>query len=118
MEISLSAWKQRQATDPEAPLTMTCTTADNTIIRHYETPYGSVNISVFSSYYYLYGLEIHQEDRGQGHGYHLLLQVIQDLAALNPLPLQLQVSGENAPAISLYKKTGFQITETLFGYLY
>ena len=30
----------------------------------------------------------------------------------------LQVAGDNMPAIALYKKTGFRITETLCCYLY
>ncbi len=118
MEIHLSAWDTVQTTYNGTPITMTYTTVDDTLTRHYENSYGSVNISVFSSYYYLYGLEIHEKYRGQGHGNHLLLQVIHDLAVFDPLPLRLQVSGENIPAVSLYKKTGFQITETLYGYLY
>ncbi len=120
MEIHLSAqkWNKAPADHTETPLSMTCTTVDNTLTRHYENLYGSVNISVFSSYYYLYGFEIHEKHRGQGHGNQLLLQVLHDLAVHAPLPLRLQVSGENTPAVSLYKKTGFQITETLYGYLY
>lgn len=35
-----------------------------------------------------------------------------------PLPVLLQVSGDNAQALALYKKTGFRITETLCCYLY
>lgn len=35
-----------------------------------------------------------------------------------PRPVLLQVSGGNAPALTLYKKTGFRITETLCCYLY
>ncbi len=100
------------------PLTMTISTPDGTLTRHYENQNGSVNIFVFSSYYYLYGLEIHEELRGKGYGRQLLNQVLDDLASHNPLPLRLQVAGDNLAAVSLYKKTGFQITETLFGYLY
>ena len=32
--------------------------------------------------------------------------------------ITLQVSGDNTPAVNLYKKTGFHITETLSYYLY
>ncbi len=118
MELQLSSWNPLFSASSEHPLTMTLTTVDDTLTRQYKNLYGSVNISMFSSYYYLYGLEIHDEYRGYGHGNHLLTQVLRDLAVHNPLPLRLQVSGENIPAVSLYKKTGFQITETLFVYLY
>ena len=91
---------------------------DQTRTRCYKSAWGVVNISVFSSYYYLYGFEIKEELRGQGYGTTYLLQVLSDLANINPLPLRLQVSGDNTAALSLYKKTGFQITETLFGYIY
>ena len=33
-------------------------------------------------------------------------------------PVLLQVAGNNTPALALYKKTGFRITETLCCYLY
>ena len=100
------------------PISMEEREPDGTKTYHYKHPHGTVNISVFSSYYYLYGLEIEEAFRGQGYGNAFLLAVLGDLAHRNPLPLRLQVSGENIPALSLYKKTGFQITETLFGYLY
>ena len=118
MEISLNSYRTVDTELSENSLTMTVSTIDETLTRQYSNPYGSVNISVFSSYYYLYGLEIKEEYRGKGYGNQLLNQVLQDLASYEPLPLRLQVSGENIPAVSLYKKTGFQITETLFGYLY
>ena len=38
--------------------------------------------------------------------------------SISPRPVLLQVSGGNAPALTLYKKTGFRITETLCCYLY
>lgn len=118
MEIDLSTWKKDQIAHQETSITMTCSTVEDTLTRHYKNSYGSVNISVFASYYYLYGLEIHEKYRGQGHGNRLLCRILHDLAVHGPLPLRLQVSGANIPAVSLYKKTGFQITETLFGYLY
>ena len=118
MELALDSWSPDTSDASDLQLTMTLTTADGTLTRQYENKYGSVNISVFSGYYYLYGFEILEEYRGQGHGNRFLTNVLQDLAVHNPLPLRLQVSGENLPAVSLYKKTGFQITETLFGYLY
>ena len=116
MELDLSAFSAPMSSD--SALTMEEADLDGTLTRIYKTPYGIVHISVFSSYYYLYGLEIQELFRGQGHGKTLLHQVLHDLKTKNPLPLRLQVSGDNSAALSLYKKTGFQITETLFGYLY
>ena len=55
-----------------------------------------------------------------GISYHIPDVNSVDAAADNtaPRPILLQVSGGNAPALTLYKKTGFRITETLCCYLY
>lgn len=118
MELDLKSWKSDSSKASDYAFTVTNETVDDTLTRLYSSTHGSVKISVFVSHYYLYGLEIFEEYRGQGYGKALLLQVISDLISCNPLPLRLQVSGENIPAVSLYKKTGFQIAETLSGYLY
>ena len=122
MELDLASFAASFSSETSAPKSECFSVKekeiDQTCTRCYESAWGVVNISVFSSYYYLYGLEIKEELRGQGYGRTFLLQVLSDLAAIDPMPLRLQVSGENIPALSLYKKTGFQITETLFGYLY
>ena len=115
MEISLS---EIPAADKVNDISVKEIDVEGTRTLQYKSSFGIVNISVFSSYYYLYGFEITEELRGQGYGTRFLLQVLSDLAKRNPMPLRLQVSGDNLPALSLYKKTGFQITETLFGYLY
>ena len=115
--FDVSSFAETSASNP-SPVTVKEDVLDHTLTRCYESSCGVVNISVFSSYYYLYGFEIKEALRGQGYGKQFLFQVLTDLIRQNPMPLRLQVSGENAPALSLYKKTGFQITETLFGYLY
>lgn len=66
---------------------------------------------------YVYGFEILEALRGQGYGNDFLLGMISILAS-DYLKITLQVSGRNAPALSLYKKTGFRICETLSYYLY
>ncbi len=91
---------------------------DGVRTRIYRNAFGSLCISVFSSCYYLYGFEIREPYRNSGHGTALLLAVLSDLFAIGPLPVRLQVSGSNEAALSLYKKTGFQITEILSCYLY
>lgn len=99
-------------------VSMTGSTEARTHTYHYQSPYGVVNISVFSSYYYLYGFEIRKELRGKGYGHAMLCEVLNDLNVRKSMPVRLQVSGENIPALSLYKKAGFQITETLSCYIY
>lgn len=56
--------------------------------------------------------------RGQGWGTRFLGALLPALKKQGVSSFLLQVSGDNLPAISLYKKTGFQITETLSYYLY
>lgn len=80
--------------------------------------FGSVRILVYSCHYYLYDFEIQDDFRNQGHGTALLRKVLSFLSAKKPMPILLQVSGNNLPAIRLYEKTGFQISETLSCYLY
>lgn len=66
---------------------------------------------------YLWGLKIRAPFRGKGFGKAFLLQVLKRLETRTPAVL-LQVAGDNAAALNLYKKTGFRITETLSYYLY
>lgn len=56
--------------------------------------------------------------RGQGIGTHFLSTLLPELNRQGISTFLLQVSGDNLPAISLYKKTGFQMKETLSYYLY
>ena len=80
--------------------------------------FGSVRILVYPSHYYLYNFEIQSRFRNQGHGTALLRKLLSFLAAQKRMPVRLQVSGDNLPAIRLYEKTGFQISETLSCFLY
>lgn len=71
---------------------------------------------------YFYGFEIAEPLRNQGLGgacLSLFLETCFSLPDLKkPEKLFLQVSGQNAPAMALYKKAGFQITESLSYYVY
>ena len=80
----------------------------------FDSGYAVVNFSVFPSHYYLYGFEVKEACRGMGYGTRFLNTVLARLRR----PVLLQVAGDNAPALALYKKAGFRITETLSCYLY
>lgn len=80
-------------------------------------PVGTCRLLPYShSRFYLYHVEIFPVFRGKGLGQALLQEVFSRLPADGTILLQ--VSSDNAPALSLYKKTGFRITETLSYYLY
>lgn len=66
--------------------------------------------------FYLYHVEISPDFRRQGLGTWLMETVMQSLP--ENTGLYLHVSADNTPAVKLYKKTGFHITETLSYYLY
>lgn len=66
----------------------------------------------------LFQVEVPEPLRGLGWGTAIIRALLDKLPAMGVSRLILQVSGSNAPAISLYKKTGFRIRETLSYYLY
>lgn len=66
---------------------------------------------------YLYAFQIREEFRGNGYGKEFLLGMLALLSAMGTR-VTIQVSGLNYIARSLYKKTGFQTTESLSYYLY
>ncbi len=75
-------------------------------------------LSSHGSYVYLYQLFTEEAFRRQGRALAFLHHLFPQLEALGFSSVRLQVSGENLPAMALYKKTGFHITETLSFYLY
>ena len=120
---------------------MESTDIDGTLTLFFHSAHAAVSFSVFPSHYYLYGFEVDEACRGKGYGTGFLKAVLcrlWDLPANDPScpplfaelssvrgtsapalrPILLQVTGNNAPALALYKKTGFRITETLCCYLY
>ncbi|MCI8268537.1 MAG: GNAT family N-acetyltransferase [Lachnospiraceae bacterium] len=67
----------------------------------------------------LHQVEITSRLRGQGFGLALLCLLLSHLQQKDDLKrILLHVSADNIPAVSLYKKTGFRITETLSYYWY
>ncbi len=81
-------------------------------------PAGCFSLYIQGSSASLFHVEVPQPLRGQGWGTAIICALLDTLPSMNISRLVLQVSGSNAPAISLYKKTGFRITETLSYYLY
>lgn len=80
-------------------------------------PIGSCRLLPFqNSAFYLYDVEIKKELRGKGLGKQLLSALFSQLP--EGARIRLQVSSQNQPALNLYKKAGFGITETLSYYLY
>lgn len=67
---------------------------------------------------YLYSLEVLPELRNQHLGTAFLSALLPQLAKKGFTTIKLQVSSENLPAMALYKKTGFRITQTLSFYEY
>lgn len=67
---------------------------------------------------YLFSLETLPKYRRQGLARRFLIQLIADLGNAAYDILYLHVSSTNEGAMNLYKKTGFQIKETLSYYLY
>lgn len=121
MELSLKDYISSHPACPLPqflPIRVTEASEDGILTLHYADTRGSVRISIFDSHYYLYGFEINKADRRKGLGTAFLSYVLHDLALRHPMPVTLQVSGDNSAALSLYKKTGFRITETLSCYLY
>ncbi|MFT4105399.1 MAG: GNAT family N-acetyltransferase [Lacrimispora sp.] len=87
-----------------------------------EKAVGSCYLDSRENSSYFYGFEIPENLRNQGYGRACLSLFLNtyfpQAEAENEEALFLQVSGKNAPAIALYKKAGFQITESLSYYIY
>lgn len=79
---------------------------------------GQCRCSSWESGVYLYEFQIEEPFRHKGYGYQFLQLLLSRFSGQNIPSVCLQVSSSNLPAMALYKKTGFQITETLSYYLY
>lgn len=55
-------------------------------------------------------IAVDRAHRRQGHGYFLLTHFVQRLSELSVHNIFLEVRESNVPALSLYKKVGFQIS--------
>lgn len=81
--------------------------------RYGSHPVGSCRLCRMGETACLYSFEILPPLRGQGFGSLFLNALISQAPGLGISSLLLQVSGDNTPAMRLYEKTGFRITETL-----
>lgn len=75
-------------------------------------------LALSPSHVCLHHMEIPEKLQGQGYGTCLVRLLKEALAKDGITRILLQVSDDNPPAIALYKKEGFQVTETLACYLY
>lgn len=91
-----------------------------------DQPAGSFHLIFQNETVYFYGLEIQESLRNQGIGTRAAAALIEELnRSARPQPedlpvsrVLLQVSGDNEPALALYRKLGFAFTETLSYYVY
>lgn len=89
-------------------------------------PAGTFHLIFQNDTIYFYGFEICGELRNQGFGSRAAAALIGELNQMGEAdPAQtsfsrvmLQVAGDNKPALALYRKLGFEFTETLSSYLY
>lgn len=65
-----------------------------------------------------YGFHVHELCRGIGIGESAFCHVLKDLIARGCTQIVLHVAGDNYPALSIYKKAGFRITEILSYFMY
>ena len=65
-----------------------------------------------------YGFHVHELCRGIGIGESVFYHVLKDLIKRGCTQIVLHVSADNYPALSIYKKAGFRITETLSYFMY
>lgn len=81
---------------------------------------GTCYLEIQKDCAYFYGFEISEPVRGQGLGGECLSLFLTHYVSMpeNKERIYLQVSGQNLPAMTLYKKAGFIIQESLSYYLY
>ena len=78
---------------------------------------GSVHISLTGDLAFVSRFEVDEAYRNRGYGLMLMKRVIETAVRDNPrVKIQLQVTGENLPALKLYEKIGF-VTVSELDYL-
>lgn len=106
-------------TDSSHPFSITQTSKNQYALRRSGTLCGTTSTEpVSDTTVCLHHVEILPEFRNQGCGTAFFQLLLPQLAKNGFQKAILQVAGDNAPAIALYKKTGFSITKTLLYYFY
>ncbi len=118
----LQASPPPQSRDRDAPL-ICAVTQEATDVFSYSFSLGNGEDAACHTIRYgtsacLYGLSVRPALRRRGIGSRALSHVLAFLAREGVRLVFLHVSGNNLPAVSLYKKAGFRIAETLSYYLY
>ena len=67
--------------------------------------------------FYLYEVEVDKKKRNKGVATACLMQLFQRLSSQSAVTIYLQVGSYNEPAVHLYKKLGFEISEALCYYI-
>lgn len=119
MECSLSSYHNYAASKNSGQFSVSPRSKTEYIFYHADIPCGSICIeAVWETVVCLHHVKILPEFRNRGFGTALLLLFLPILSQKGFEKAILQVAGDNAPALALYKKTGFSITKTLSYYLY
>lgn len=62
---------------------------------------------------WIYDIVVEHEERGKGHGYEIMKALETKTKEFSLSTIKLHVFGHNAPAISLYRKLGYSITNMI-----
>lgn len=73
----------------------------------YEEPVALLYLDTQTTFVNVYGVLVDEELRGRGIGTCLMKHFLKDYFAVCSLPLILNVTSRNEPALALYKKCGF-----------
>lgn len=110
--------KEPTVSDSHPPLRLIQKDPDTFAAFLEDTEIGICQLHVRENHVYFYGFEIYKPYRKQGYGKQFLQEIMLRFSRHGYERMVLQVSGINLPALSLYQKTGFYITETLSYYWY
>lgn len=124
MECDLGSWCMAQQAGISGskgghPFSLTRTSEAEYALLRSDTLCGTASAEpVSETTVCLHHVEILSEFRNQGCGTAFLRLLLPSLSENGFRKVILQVAGDNAPAMALYKKTGFSVTKTLSYYFY